>query len=265
MVSTSFDPMLGKIIVHGSDREAARTGLVRALDQATIFGLTTNIGFLRALAAGDEFRDATIDTAWLDRNQVPTPDPTVARLFAAWATAPDVGGGPTRLDGWRDGARPAPITVELDQNVVVDRAAGTVDGVRVVESHSHGDRVTGRRTVLAIDGVRHGATTAVTSHRAEVVHRGQRHVFVRPDVFADQGPAVGDGSILAPMPGTVLVVNVAEGDTVAEGDVLGVMEAMKMELALKSPFAGTVVGVHRALGNQVALGDLLFEVTEDEE
>src|SRR3546814_17020204 len=116
--------MLGKIIVHGADREAARTALVRALDQATIFGLTTNTGFLRALAASDEFRDATIDTAWLDRNQVPTPEKDVARIFAAWAAAPEVGRGPSQPDGWRDGARPAPSTTALARDVGVDRAAG---------------------------------------------------------------------------------------------------------------------------------------------
>src|SRR3546814_6903550 len=145
--------MLGKIIVHGADRGAARTALVLALDQATIFGLPTHPGFLRALAASDEFRDATIDTAWLDRNQVPTPEKDVARIFAAWAAAPEVGRGPSQLDGWRDGARPAPITIELDRDVVVDRAAGTVDGQLVVESHSHGSRTDGRRTVLAIDEI----------------------------------------------------------------------------------------------------------------
>ena len=58
--------MLGKVIVHGPDREAARRALVAALDDTAILGLTTNVGFLRILAASDEFRDATIDTAWLD-------------------------------------------------------------------------------------------------------------------------------------------------------------------------------------------------------
>ncbi|HEY9565700.1 MAG TPA: DUF2118 domain-containing protein, partial [Nocardioides sp.] len=110
-----------------------------------------------------------------------------------------------------------------------------------------------------------GATTAVTAHRVEVVHRGQRHVFARPDLFADQGPAVGDGTILAPMPGTVLQVNVAVGDRVSAGDPLGAMEAMKMELALKAPFDGTVVEVNHAAGEQVALGVVLFSVEPDSE
>ena len=62
--------MLGKVIAHGPDREAARQALVAALDDTAILGLTTNAGFLRALVASDEFRDATIDTAWLDHHDV---------------------------------------------------------------------------------------------------------------------------------------------------------------------------------------------------
>ena len=84
VVSTSYDPMLGKVIAHGADREAARRALVAALDDTAILGLTTNAGFLRALVASDEFRDATIDTAWLDHHEVagagPGPGPRARGL-----------------------------------------------------------------------------------------------------------------------------------------------------------------------------------------
>ena len=87
IVSTAYDPMLGKVIVHGPDRESARRALVAALDDTAILGLTTNIGFLRALAASDEFRDATIDTAWLDHTTLEPPARTPPRIFAAWTRA----------------------------------------------------------------------------------------------------------------------------------------------------------------------------------
>ena len=138
VVSTSYDPMLGKVIVHGPDRESARHALVAALDDTAVLGLTTNTGFLRALAASDAFRDATIDTAWLDavdlETEVPRPDDDLPRLLVAWTsamiTALDAG-HPFQADGFRLGGSAAPTLVELDRDVVVDRAAGAVDGVPV--------------------------------------------------------------------------------------------------------------------------------------
>ena len=175
-MSTSYDPMLGKVIAHGPDREAARQALVAALDETAILGLTTNAGFLRALVASDEFRDATIDTAWLDTVEVdPAPDADLPRLLAAWIVGDGLAasdtGHPFQADGFRLGAAPAPTLVELDRDVVVDRAAGTVDGVAVREisaaDHVLEAVVDGRR-VRAV-----GQRAAATSSRSRC--QGQRH------------------------------------------------------------------------------------------
>jgi acetyl-CoA/propionyl-CoA carboxylase biotin carboxyl carrier protein len=258
VVSTSYDPMLGKVIAHGPDRESARQALVRALDDTAILGLTTNAGFLRALVAGDEFRDAIIDTAWLDHHDVPAPGDDVPRVMAAWVSAMLAAtdtGHPFQSDGFRLGAAPAPTIVELDREVVVDRHLGTVDGVPVqqVSAENH-------VLELVIDGHTVRAVVNVQSDVVEVSYRGQRHVLTGPDRLADAESA-GDGTVVSPMPGTVLEVRVAEGDRVDEGHVLGMMEAMKMELSLKAPFAGTVATVHAAPGDQVALGATLFVVS----
>jgi acetyl-CoA/propionyl-CoA carboxylase biotin carboxyl carrier protein len=240
---------------------------VAALDRTAILGLATNTGFLRILAASDEFRDATIDTAWLDSAEIPAPSPDLPRIIAAWtdvlvremtAGAPH----PFKPDGWRLGAAPAPQLVALDEVVAVERAAGRVHDH--AGEHSVRDLLAEWHTVvLDVDGERHWAAVNAQEHFVEVVHQGQRHLFERPDVFGDHGPVAGDGTVLAPMPGTVLAVDVAEGEAVREGQRLGVLEAMKMELALRAPFDGTVTGVGVATGDQVQLKQLLFEVSPD--
>ncbi len=254
VVSTHFDPMLGKVIAYGEDREAARAALLDALDDTVVLGLTTNTGFLRTLAASDEFRDATIDTAWLDRNAVPAPDPATARGLAAALTVRHDEDSPFRTDGWRTGAEPAPVRVHLDEWVEVPAGVTTREPLR--------PQVKGLTRVQLGD---ERALAVARRHEVEVVHRGQRYVFAFADPFADTAAAVGNGTLTAPMPGTVLEVKVAEGDRVEADQTLGMMEAMKMELALKAPFAGTVTAVGSNAGEQVALGAVLFTVEPSEE
>ncbi|WP_435768969.1 acetyl/propionyl/methylcrotonyl-CoA carboxylase subunit alpha [Nocardioides sp. SYSU DS0651] len=236
VVSTSYDPMLGKVVVHGPDREAARLGLVTALDRTAILGLTTNTGFLRELAAGEAFRDAAIDTAWLDRTEVPAPDPAPARELAAWAwhRAQALTTGPMAYDGFRIAGPPAPVVVELDEPVTLGRPP--------------------RELPAAL----------ADSHGVEVAFRGQRHVFRRPEADADDAAGTGDGTVVSPMPGTVLDVRVTEGERVAEGAVLGTVEAMKMELSLTAPCAGVVGSVAAKRGQQVPLGATLFVVAPED-
>ncbi|MGH3352900.1 MAG: acetyl/propionyl/methylcrotonyl-CoA carboxylase subunit alpha [Nocardioides sp.] len=268
VVSTAYDPMLAKIIVRGDDREAARSALVKALDETAVLGLTTNTGFLRVLAASDAFRDAEIDTAWLDRNEVPVPDPEVPRTLVAWVSAMLSAASDTktafRADGWRIAGPPAPTIVDLDRTVTVDRPAGLVDNHRV-QQISAADHV----LVAVVDGVRHWAAVNVQSSRtqsglAEIVHQGHRFDLSPPDRVAGAAAHHSDGAVEAKMPGTVIDVRVEVGQRVEEGQVLGVLEAMKMEVALKAPFAGTVTVVGAAAGAQVPLGAELFVVEPDE-
>ncbi|MEU0267627.1 biotin carboxylase N-terminal domain-containing protein [Nocardioides sp. NPDC006303] len=264
VVSTAYDPMLAKVIVHGADREEARTAMVKALDATAVLGLTTNTGFLRVLAASDAFRDAEIDTAWLDRNEVPAPDPEVPRALVAWVSAMLSAASdtttPFRADGWRLAGSPAPTVVDLDRSVTVDRPSGRVDD-HVVRQLSAADHV----LVAIVDGVRHWAVINVQPGLAEIVHQGHRFDFSPPDRVAGAAAHHSDGAVEAKMPGTVIDVRVQVGDTVDEGQVLGVMEAMKMEVSLKAPFAGTVTVVGASAGSQVPLGSELFvvEPTDD--
>jgi acetyl/propionyl-CoA carboxylase alpha subunit len=267
-VTTAYDPMLGKVIGHGPDREAARRALVDALDRTGILGLTTNTGFVRALAASDVFRDGDVDTAWLDRNEVPAPGDELPRVVAAWTdafvTRISAAPGPFAPDGWRLGGDPAPLRVELDRPLLVDLADGTVTDGDTVHQVTHHDAAL---HVIRLDVDDQPVTAFVNAQAGfvDVGWQGQRFCFTRRDPFSLAAGGVSDGTLTAPMPGTVLAVQVSEGDEVQEGQVLGTMEAMKMELALRSPFAGVVSRVGAAAGDQVALGTELFHVEPADE
>lgn len=275
-VSTHYDPMLGKVIAAGTTREAARRALVSALDDTAILGLTSNVGFLRQLVASDVFRDSAIDTAWLDAHPdaltLSTPSP--AWCLAAWSLAAAGDSDPRQpfdvRDGWRLGADAAAVPIELTapegntRLLSVDLAAGTITGPQAVRDvRSLGEYAGSVR--LQIDAEVHEGRVLVRPQEILVAYRGQTYAFRRPDAFGPgkAGPATS-GTISAPMPGTVLAVNVGVGATVCEGDALGVMEAMKMELVLKAPFVGTVDEVNIDVGDQVDLGARLFVVTPGE-
>jgi acetyl-CoA/propionyl-CoA carboxylase biotin carboxyl carrier protein len=270
VVSSSYDPMLGKVIVHGPDREAARRLLVSALDGTAILGLTTNVGFLRGLAASDAFRDCEIDTAWLDRHPdtiVPAGS-RVAAVFAAWAIADnEIGQRPGHpfgtADGWRLSGPAAPATISL--LIDGELTSWSVGWKRIVGPFGEvPTRLISREAgmlQLEVEGHIREAAIRVRARSVDVVFLGNTFTFARPDPFAPgAGQGVGDGMVLAPMPGSMLAVDVTEGDVVQEGQRLGVLEAMKMELVLKAPAAGTVTKVNAKVGDQVELGAVMFQV-----
>ncbi|MEA2255335.1 MAG: acetyl-CoA/propionyl-CoA carboxylase, biotin carboxylase, biotin carboxyl carrier protein [Solirubrobacteraceae bacterium] len=269
-VLTHYDPMLGKVIAHGVDREAARRALVAALDDSAILGVTTNLGFLRRLAASPAFARSEIHTTWLDDHPdaLPREDADVALCAGAWSLA--TAGEPAPRDpfgagdGFRLGGPAAPVLVELEvagerRVLRVDVRAGTV---------AEGER---SRTVrplaaepgrlrLEVDGEVHELQAVPSAGGVVVVHRGEVHDLRRPRHEGHDAAALSDGSVVAPMPGTVVSVDGAAGDAVRAGQTLVVMEAMKMELSLQAPIDGAVRAIHVAAGDQVALGHPLFEV-----
>jgi len=275
LVSTWYDPMLGKIIVHGATRLAARLRLVDALDQTAIFGIQTNVGFVRRLVASAAFAASEIDTAWLDRTPDPVPpgEPDLPRVAAGWAIASDIaaaGGGPFgTADGWRSAGRAAPIRVLLQhdggpQELLVDIARGAVlDGNRSYAVRTMGGGASTLGLALEIDGVQERFFVEIDSGRVDISHQGRLLSFHRPVGRAQLAVVSSDGQIVAPMPGLVAVVNAVVGQQVRLGDVLGVLEAMKMEHALTSPADGLVAHVAAEPGDQVVVGQPLFTIVPD--
>jgi acetyl/propionyl-CoA carboxylase alpha subunit len=248
-VSTAYDPMLGKIVVAGADREQARRRMLDALDDTGIFGVTTNLGFVRRLVASEEFAAGDVHTAWLDSEASvdlltpPSLSPEAARAAALlWAsfTVSD-GGSPWSLsDGWRAGADPAPTRIVLVDESGTSWEFGLSDDDAVPD---------GMLAIADADGL-------------TIAWQGQTWRLEAPDPMrgGHQTGAATDADIVAPMPGTVLRVDVAEGESVTLGQQLGVVEAMKMELAMLAPYDGTVSHVGATAGDQVPIKHLLFRV-----
>jgi acetyl-CoA/propionyl-CoA carboxylase biotin carboxyl carrier protein len=231
-VTSDYDPMLAKVIAHGPDRATALARLERALAHTLVAGPTTNAAYLRALVARPEVRAGEIDTGLIERLGDAIAPPPPAPDLPGLAVTALVGPPPTddpwdARDGWRVGGASAPARLRLEDHGLVTAAQ------RPVEVVHDGDAVW-----IVDDGVPHRFAPAVDAAREHA----------------------GAGSLEAPMPGTILDVRARTGDTVEPGDVLLLMESMKMELTIAAPTAGVVGDVHVSTGDRVARGQVLIEV-----
>ncbi|WP_232678425.1 biotin carboxylase N-terminal domain-containing protein [Nocardioides sp. R-C-SC26] len=250
IVTPAFDPMLGKVIAWASGREEALMLLTEALERTAVMGLTTNVAYLAALVDHDDFRQARHDTAWLDRLDLPRPDDGDALAFAEVTLRTQLRRaprGPWEADGFRAGGPAADL---VEHGRTLPSRAGTHGGFSVDGDVVHG-------------GFRGWGAVRRSADGTEIVHRGHR-VDLGPHRDRSASLAAGDGTVAAPMPGTVLDIRVAVGEEVVEGQALGAMEAMKMELTLRAPFDGVVTAVPAVAGGQVPLGAVLLEIEPHE-
>jgi excisionase family DNA binding protein len=246
VIGTRYDPLLAKIVAHGATRDEALDRLDAALAATTVLGVTTNRGFLRQLIATPEFRRGQATTDMVDRIGQPRGEPGTMRAFqvAAAALAGTAGPPGSPTPGFRLNARPEfrvaigdeQQLVELDRRDLGD-LHWTIDPVATVQP----------AIVIDLDGQAVRATLAP----APTVEAAIEHAH---------HATTGTERVVAPMPGSVLSVRVAEGDPVEAGQTLLVLEAMKMENAVTAPIAGTVERVLVEPGRQVQRGDVLLEL-----
>ena len=135
-----------------------------------------------------------------------------------------------------------------------ERAGYRVDGATVVAASP-------TEVVLDVDGVRRRYEVAISGNRIDVDGPDGHVALERKPRFVDPSTQVAAGSLLAPMPGSVVAVHAQVGDEVAEGQPILVMEAMKMQHTISAPYAGTVTELAATTGQQVEAGAVLAIVT----
>jgi 3-methylcrotonyl-CoA carboxylase alpha subunit len=280
-VETFYDALLAKLIVLGADRADALTQLARALGACRIDGVTTNLAALIALAADPEVASGRVFTRLIDeRGTSLLPDAALqverALLLAALSlvgAADAAASSPWCLgDAWAlNGAGVAVIRLQAPQGEArVVRVRRAVAGWQIESGAAPldvaGFCVVPRGAECMDASARVGGATRKWSARIEperigIWLDGEWQRFERVSAVADALAVAADGTIRAPMPGVILAVPVAAGQMVARGQVLVVMEAMKMEHTLTAPAAGRVTELKARAGDRVRDGDALLKVS----
>ncbi len=277
-VSTFYDSMLAKVIAYGPTRDDARRTLAAALHRARLHGVTTNRDLLVGVLREPEFAAGDIDTGYLERHgelRRPGASPGISAVHGLAAALAGQAGRRehaavlrTLPSGWRNNPSGAQTVSYLDDGEPLP-----------VAYRVHGDRVT-----ASVGGTDLGEVTVVAAtptlvelvvggvRRALAVHATDTAVYVdsalghrRLEVverFPDPSASAQAGSLLAPMPGTVVRVEVAVGDTVTAGTAILAIEAMKMEHTISAPADGVVATLSAAVGAQVDTGAVLAVIEE---
>ncbi|MCC6941237.1 MAG: acetyl/propionyl/methylcrotonyl-CoA carboxylase subunit alpha [Novosphingobium sp.] len=237
-ISTFYDPMIAKVIVHRDTRDEAIAALRETLAEGVVGPLISNSGFLWRLLGQAEFGAGTVDTGLIERNMetlTTRPEPSDEELArAAMRLAGTPGNTPwTRQSGLR-------------LNAPTQRAVLLVDQFGRQFVADLGDEP-------AMDQWPPARETAMDEDGERFTLR-----FARTD--GGGAGAASDGAILSPMPGKVISVDVVAGQAVTKGQKLLVLEAMKMEHALTAPFDGVVAELNAVAGAQVQVEALLVKI-----
>ena len=280
VVSPYYDAMLAKVIAHAPTRQEAAATLEAALRRSRLHGVTTNRDLLVGILRSADYLAGRTDTAFLDRNPpaelVPPPD-DIARRVHAVAAAMAVQAR-NRADarvlafapsGWRNNrSQPQMLALSAGGSETVvsyafdrGRLSAAVDGIDLeVDLHAASTSTVD----LTVDGVRRRFDVALSGDVVDVDSPlGSTSCTIVPR-FPDHSHDAVAGSLVAPMPGSVVRVLVEPGDSVVKGQPLVVLEAMKMEHTVSAPGEGAVSDVRVSAGQQVEAGAVLVVVTEEQ-
>ncbi|HET8692596.1 MAG TPA: biotin carboxylase N-terminal domain-containing protein [Steroidobacteraceae bacterium] len=273
-ISVHYDPMIAKVVASGADRAAALASLRRNLDRTAVFGVGNNLALLRTIARHPAFAAGDVDTGFVDRElavlTADVPPPPEALLLAASLAladrAPPAGAGhsPWQLaDGWRAGGEPVQA-IGLRTPAFLRLRARRQGGSLVLE----GEGTSLRGTVAIADGrylvdagrgpqslelIRDGEMLQVVGESATSLALAPAWPFERSVEDADAHPA-------SPLPGRVVDLRVKAGDRVEKGEVLAVVEGMKMQHAIRAGRAGRILQVLARQGELVDAEAILFDI-----
>ena len=274
VVGVDFDPMLAKVIAHAPTRAEAAGRLALALERMHLGGVVTNRDFLVATLRNEAFLAGDTTTDFIERvdpaGSQAAPDTAMAAIVAAmWIQgrnrADDRVWGFARSN-FRTGSLPP-------QSIEFETATDETHRIEYSLRRNGGFTLGSGETVLVhewtpddieleIDGRRLRAAVTVADGVGYVtLGRTTVTLSVKPR-FAIPGSELPTGGLVAPMPGSVIELRCAIGDTVAAGQILVVLEAMKMEHHITAPFDGTVTELPIAVGDQVENGALLLTIEE---
>ncbi len=240
-VSPFYDPMLGKMICHAQTRDQAADDLATVCRMTTVWPVKSNLGFVARALANAEFLSGDIDTGFIERHttELASPERPLAAMAAHAAEEilwSDVERGAiwSQLSAIRLNAAPYAMARVIDSD-------GSVHSVDLtLPTQMFGGSSGGHSVVISIDGER----TGFRLHEP----RG-----------SGLGPA-SSGTILSPMPGRIIAVDVTAGQSVTKGQKLLTLEAMKMEHSLTAPFDGVVAELNAEAGSQVQVEALLVRI-----
>jgi acetyl/propionyl-CoA carboxylase alpha subunit len=265
LITRHYDPLIGKVVAHGGDSRIAFGALANALDRTEILGVRTNIAFVRALVARFTKKDRRLDTEVVERElsklvpeREPAPDEAYAVAAAAAITEARVPRDPWSEGGpWRIGGSSGTTIVLRDGTT--ERAVRLV-GTGPYTYGAHHIGLADERHRWIFDG----APAAAAASDGVVWARiggGIWDLGIGP-AERELEQAAG-AEVASPMPGVVIATQAAADRAVRRGDLLFVVEAMKMEIRVEAPADGRVTRVLASVGQQVERGQRLADFEAD--
>ncbi|WP_411562844.1 acetyl/propionyl/methylcrotonyl-CoA carboxylase subunit alpha [Pseudomonas shirazensis] len=266
-VSPFYDPMLGKLIAWGEDREQARLRLLAMLDEFAIGGVKTNIAFLRRILAHPAFAAAELDTGFIPRHQealLPAAGELPVQFWEAAAQAWLQSEATRVREDDADSPWAAPTGLRLglpSQSSVHLHSGGQAQAVTLQASAPSTLRLEGEQLCQDVDGVRRRHLAIRRGATLYLRWDGDMHAVSAYDPIAEAEASNSQhGGLSAPMNGSIVRVLVAPGQAVEAGTALVVLEAMKMEHSIRAAQAGTVKALLCEEGDMVAEGAVLVEL-----